>query len=188
MRATLAGCNDQRALEPPLPPQSAGYSLRRDGACDRRKSFYKVRRGIRWTRRAALRTGIFFLLFLLVGARARGGREPLPWMYGLFVGSGFAVLAVYPYGLRFMSWLAVSDRGFSIRRSTACPSSIRTTARRRSSSSARCMFPRRSFRRSKFLDRGQRPFASALAAPADHHGRQHGPGVAGLLFCKQDGS
>jgi hypothetical protein len=28
-------------------------------------------------------------------------------MYGLFFCSGFAVLAVYPYGLRFMSWLAI---------------------------------------------------------------------------------
>lgn len=42
--------------------------------------------------RAELWIGIFFLLFLLVGARARRQHEPFPWIYVLFFCSGFPAL------------------------------------------------------------------------------------------------
>ncbi|MBZ5596724.1 MAG: spermidine synthase [Acidobacteriia bacterium] len=42
--------------------------------------------------RAELWIGIFFLLFLLVGARARRRQEPFPWIYVLFFCSGFPAL------------------------------------------------------------------------------------------------
>src|SRR5438477_9733316 len=44
------------------------------------------------TTRLELWIAIFALLFLLVGARARRRKEPMPWIYILFFGSGFPAL------------------------------------------------------------------------------------------------
>jgi spermidine synthase len=72
--------------------QSAGYSLRLDGACYLKKDSLQSGTEHLVDQKAALWTGIFFLLFLLVGARARRRREPFPWMYLLFFCSGFPAL------------------------------------------------------------------------------------------------
>ena len=75
-----------------MSPRSAGYALRLDRAWYLKKDLLQSETEPAVDQKGALWIGIFFLLVLLVGARARRRREPFPWMYVLFFCSGFPAL------------------------------------------------------------------------------------------------